>query len=135
MARRNPPSGEGRIAAEMAQLARAQTTTPSAGVFPSSSGGLSWTPAGGGQFIGGTPSNVPGGTSQPGAPRPAVVTPTQPGEEPPGGGDQPPPGDTAPTGPTLEELRRRQNAIDALIQRLAEWGLTGLGGIINDLMI
>ena len=133
MARRNPPSGEGRIAAEMAQLARAQTTTPSAGVSASSSGGLSWTPAGGGQFIGGTPSNVPGGTSQPGAPRPAVATPTQPGEEPPRGQDQPAP--VVPTGPTLEELRRRQNAADALAERLAEWGLTGLGGIINDLLI
>ena len=142
------PSGEGRIAAEMAQLARAQTTTPSAGVAPSSSGGLSWTPAGGGQFIGGTPSNVPGGTSQPGAPRPATVQETGGG----GGGDGgPPPGGGGGGGDGVseeekaywrlrsqmleEERRQAREGARAFLRGLLEtYGLGSLAGEVERLV-
>ena len=126
------PSGEGRIAAEMAALARRQPG-PSAGVAPSVSGGLSWTPAGGGQFIGGSPSNVPGGTSQPGAPAPAQVQPTEPGGPPPG--NQPPPTVPTPVVDDAEERRARQNAADYFASILAQWGIGGLSGVLNDLLL
>jgi hypothetical protein len=116
MATRRGTSGEGRIAAEMAALNRAQRgTAPSAGVAPSASGGLSWTPAGGGQFVGAGPSNVPGGTSQPGAPAPAAA-PT-PAAEPPRG----PSGPAAPAGPSPDDI---QAMIDAALAREREARLT-----------
>ena len=133
------PSGEGRIAAEMAQLARAQTTTPSAGVAPSTSGGLSWTPAGGGQFIGGTPTNVPGGTSQPGAPRPAVPQGRREEETP--TGPTGPTGPTIPVGPSAEELyyewlkkQAREGARAFLRGLLETYGLGSLAGRIEELI-
>ncbi len=115
MARRNPPSGEGRIAAEMAQLARAEARTrPSADVAPSVSGGLSWTPAGGGQFIGGGPSNVPGGTSQPGAPAPAPTGPTGPTQSP------TPATTPASTGGMSEAERARLRALEDQLRALQD---------------
>jgi hypothetical protein len=41
----------------------------------------------------------------------------------------------APTGPSQEELNARRNAVDMLIERLAQWGISGLSGVINDLVI
>ena len=128
------PSGEGRIAAELAQLARAERAATPSTVAPSVSGGLAWTPAGGGQFIGGTPTNVPGGTSQPGAPRPATPQPTAPGDTPPG--NNPPP--NVPVVPVVDDTearRARQNAADYFASILAQWGIGGLSGVINDLLL
>lgn len=59
------------------------TTGQYVGGAPTAPAPLDWTPAGGGQFIGGTPTNVPGGTLQPGAPAPAVYTPPDPAAPPP----------------------------------------------------
>lgn len=113
--KKNPPSGEGRIAAEMAALAATnRLTAPSAGVAPSSSGGLSWTSAGGGQFIGGSASNTPGGTSQAGAPAPAAVAPT-PDPRPTGGDDKPPQDNRAPR-TVVDIVERRQ--LNGVVQRI-----------------
>ncbi len=41
----------------------------------------------------------------------------------------------APTGPSQEELNARQNAVDFFAEQLGQWGLGGLSGVINDLVI
>jgi hypothetical protein len=48
-----------------------------------------------------------------------------------GGGDTTP----ADTGPSQEELNARRNAVDMLADRLAQWGISGLSGMLNDLVV
>lgn len=40
----------------------------------------------------------------------------------------------ASTGPSQDELNARRNAVDLLVERLSQWGIQGLAGVINDLV-
>lgn len=73
-----------------------------------------WTPGGGGQFVGGTPSNVPGGTSQPGSPPPAVFTPPPPKDDP-----RPAPNGGSPAPAAGLSAAEVQRLIDAALARQA----------------
>lgn len=88
---------------------------------------LEWTPAGGGQFVGGTASNVPGGTSQPGAPAPAVYTPPTPDDTP-----RPKPEVTETPAPTPYD---RGPARGMLANLLRQYGLEDMLGDIDSFII
>lgn len=136
MARVWSPAGGGRWietgAKANAQVPKFATAAPKPAPTPAP---LPWTPAGGGQFVGGTPSNVPGGTSQPGAPAPAVVdmgandritTPTTI----PNTTSQV---DTTPT-ESAEDRRERQTAEAFLRDMLTRFGMGDLAGDIDRLV-
>jgi len=61
----------------------------------------------------------------------ATPTPTPETDTDTGGGDTTP----ADTGPSQEELNARRNAVDMLADRLAQWGISGLSGMLNDLVV